>query len=172
MQFVVKAQVSAYPRTLAVNALKGLSSSCQSWRSSVRSTQVATGKFPSNFIAASSWGRVSPATLGLTLRTLSPNSIPAHRKSWEGADASSIPYPDRKTSQRCVKTFHSLILQLTPTSMLGRSSFGPRSTWGTEVESAAGVAGYLWVRSWFVIKAIPRASETSQVLKSRSGTEN
>ena len=38
-------------------------------------------------------GRDSDVMLGFVLRRLSPSSAPAHWKSWDGPDASSIPDP-------------------------------------------------------------------------------
>ena len=66
----------------------------------------------------------------LAFKMLSPSAGPAHWKSWDGADASSIPEPELNTSQRRVNTFHSSMD--TPTSILGRSSFGPLGVgaWG------------------------------------------
>ena len=85
-------------------------------------------------MAASSWVRVSEAALGFALRRLSPSSVPAHWNRWEGTEESSMPEPDSKTSQRLVKTFHSSIV--TPTSTLGRSSFGPLGAVGAGAASA------------------------------------
>ena len=95
---------------------------------------MATGIIAKERMAASSWVRVPEAALGLALRRLSPSSVPAHWNSWEGAEASSMPEPDLKTSQRLVKTFHSSIV--TPTSTLGRSSFGPLGAVGAGAASA------------------------------------
>ena len=63
---------------------------------------MATGITAKEHMAASSWVRVSEAALGLALRRLSPSSVLAHWNSWEGAEASSLPEPDLKTSQRLV----------------------------------------------------------------------
>ena len=84
---------------------------------------MATGIIAKERMAASSSVRHSEAAFALALRRLSPSSGPAHWKSWEGAEASLMPEPDLKTSQRLVKTFHSSIV--TPMFTFGRSSFGP-----------------------------------------------
>ena len=89
-------------------------------------------------MAESSWDTVSEAALGLALKRLSPSLVPAHWNSWEGAEASLIPEPDRNSSQRLV-TFHSSVA--TPTSTLGRSSFGTRVAVGAGATSATAGAG-------------------------------
>ena len=89
----------------------------------MRITQVAAGITAGERIVAGSQGKDSIAALGFALRRLSPCSPPAHWNSWESAEVSLTQDPVRKTSQHLVKTFHSSAV--TPTSILGRSSFGP-----------------------------------------------
>ena len=48
----------------------------------MRSTQGATGITVRERMAASRWGRVSVAKLGLALSKLSPSSGPVHCNSW------------------------------------------------------------------------------------------
>ena len=55
-----------------------------------------------------------------------------------------MPERDLKTSQRLVKTFHSSIV--TPTSTLGRSSFGPLGAVGAGAASATVGARLQWAR--------------------------
>lgn len=86
-------------------------------------TQVAPGITVGERIIAGSWGKDSIAALGFVLRRLSPCSPAAHWNSWESAEVSLTFDPVWKTSQHLVKTFHSS--SVTPTSILGRSSFGP-----------------------------------------------
>ena len=81
-------------------------------------------------MAAQRVGRDSDVMLGFVLRRLSPSSAPAHWKSWDWADASSIPDPFRNTSQRLGKTFHSSID--TPMSIVGRTNLGPRTGAGVD----------------------------------------
>ena len=81
-----------------------------------------------------------------------------------------MPDPDRKTSQRLVKTFHSS--KVTPTSTLGRSSFGPRVVAGVGASFTTAGAGFWWARLWFVSRAIANGSETSAVAKVQSDTEH
>ena len=102
----------------------------------MRRTPVATGITARERMASSRSGKVLEAASGLALRRLSPSSFSAHWNNWEGADASSMPDPVRNTSQRRVNTFHSSVE--TPIFTLGRSSFGPRRTGGSEGPATVG----------------------------------
>ena len=110
------------------------------------------------------------AALGLAFRRLSPRSVPVHWKSLEGAEASSMPDPDWKTSQRLVKMFPSSTV--TSTSTLGRSSFGPRVVAGAGASFTTAGARCWWARLWLVSRAIASGSDTLAVAKMKSGMEH
>ena len=59
---------------------------------------------------------------GSVLSRLSPSSSPAHGKSCDDEASGSRPDPDRNTSHRRLKMFHSS--SVTPIFTFGRSSFG------------------------------------------------
>ena len=106
----MNSHVSAFPRTLAVNARNGSSRSCFSCSSSVRKTPVAIGMTARDRMAASSSGRLLEAAFGLAFRRLSPSSVPAHWNSWEGAvpHRSLIHFGKRSNGAR----IHSILLLL------------------------------------------------------------
>ena len=63
---------------------------------------------------------------GSVLSRLSPNSSPAHWKSYDDEASGSRPDPDTNTSHRRLKMFHSS--SVTPMFIFGLSSFGPWMT--------------------------------------------
>ena len=85
---------------------------------------VATGITARERIADKRLSRDSDVACWFAFKILSPSAGPARWKSWDGADASVMPEPERNTCQRRTNIFHSSID--TPVSILGRSSFGPR----------------------------------------------
>ena len=131
--------------------------------SSVRRTHVATGITARERMAARRVGKVSDVIPGFVLRRLSPSSAPEHWKSWDGADASSIPDPLRNSSQRLRKMFQSSID--TPMFIVGRANLGP-------LTCAEWTCGLACASAWFPRRAIASCSETSDVWNSQPGTEH
>ena len=114
-------------------------------------------------MAARRVGKVSDVIPGFVLRRLSPSSAPEHWKSWDGADASSIPDPLRNSSQRLRKMFQSSID--TPMFIVGRANLGP-------LTCAEWTCGLACASAWFPRRAIASCSETSDVWNSQPGTEH